>query len=326
MKVLVTGGGGFLGSTICRQLREEGHDVLSFSRRQYPTLTKLGIEQFRGDITSFHDLHKAMAGVHAVIHCAAKVGVWGRKEQFVQTNIVGTENVLRACYYRQVKKLVYTSTPSVVSQKGDLCQADERTPYPESYLAFYPETKAYAEQKVLKANGKNGLATTALRPHLIMGPGDPNLLPRLLEAHAHKRLAIIGNGKNKVDIIHVENAARAHLLALSKLNLSSALAGQAYFLGQEKAVELWPFLNKIFIKKGLPPLKKKIPFPVAYALGGAVEKGLSLLNKYDIEPPMTRFVAVQLSHSHYFSHKKAKRDLGPYDILSTEQLLSEIAP
>lgn len=324
MKILVTGGGGFLGKSLIKKLLEKNHHVFNFSRSHYPELERQGVTCHQGDISNLKDVSKALEGKEAVFHLASRVGMWGKWEDFYNTNVKGTENIIKSCQRLAIKQLIYTSTPSVVFGKDDLINANESTPYPQKYLGHYAHSKSLAEQKILKANDSSKLLTTALRPHLIFGKDDPNLIPRLVKAAKKRKLKQIGSGKNLVDVIAVENAAHAHILALEKLYEGSPICGKAYFLGQDSPVNLWDFIGKILNIHGLPPLTKKISFKKAYMLGALIEKVLSLTKNYSADPPMTRFVALQLSKSHYFSHKKAFLDLGYKPIISTEEALQRL--
>lgn len=307
-KVLVTGAGGFLGSYIVRDLLERGYEVYSFSRKTYKNLEDLGVIQRQGDLARYDDVERALEGMDAVIHSASQVGMWGRYEDFYKTNVTGTDNIIHACHKHHIKKCVYTSTPSVAFGEQSLCGVDESVDYPERYLSMYAETKAIAEKKMLLAN--NGmLSTVAIRPHLIFGPGDLNLVPRVLEAARAGKLKIVGDGENLVDVTYVENASLAHVMALEKLSPDSPIAGKAYFLGQGP-IKLWDFTNELLKRSKMPPITKKVPFKVAYNIGFLIEMGLKLVGKYDIHPPMTRFVAMQLGKSHYYSHKNLEHDLG----------------
>src|SRR5262245_43737700 len=223
MKALVTGGGGFLGGSVVRLLRQRGRGVRSFTRTAYPWLDELGVEQSFGDLADAAAVGKAAAGMDVVYHVAAKAGVWGRHDDFVATNVTGTENVIAACRKHGIRRLVYTSTPSVVHGGGDLEGADESVPYPEHFEAYYPETKARAERAVLAANGPD-LATVALRPHLIWGPGDPHLIPRILARAREGKLRRIGSRPVKVDVTYIDNAADAHVLAGERLAAGAACA------------------------------------------------------------------------------------------------------
>ncbi len=321
-KVLVTGAGGFLGSYIVRDLKERGHEVYSFSRKKYKSLEDLGVIQRQGDLANYDDVEAALEGMDAVIHSASQVGMWGRYEDFYKTNVTGTDNIIRACHKHHIKKCVYTSTPSVAFGDESLKGVDESIGYPERYLSMYAETKAIAEKKMLMAN--NGiLSTVALRPHLIFGPGDLNLVPRVVEAARAGRLKIVGDGENLVDVTYVENASLAHIMALEKLEANSPIAGKAYFLGQGP-IKLWDFTNELLKRSKLPPITKKVPFKVAYSVGFMIEMGLKLVGKYDIHPPMTRFVALQLGKSHYYNHHNLEHDLGFKPKYSIEEGLDKL--
>ncbi len=310
-KVLVTGGGGFLGQAIIRQLLSKHNLTLShFSRQYYPELEKLGVKSFRGDLRQQEDISKAIQGQDVVFHTAALAGIWGRPKDFEEINYQGTLNVLDACHSSGVKTLIYTSTPSVVFGKESLEGVDESQPYPEKYLCDYARTKAMAEQAVLKVGRETSLKTIALRPHLIYGPGDRHLTPKLLERARSGKLRQVGEGENLVDVIHVENAAHAHLCAWQALGKNSDLSGNTYFVADEKPVKLWSFVHKILAEHGMKKPLKKINATLAYQLGFLAEKIYQLFSRYEQDPPMTRFLALQLSCSHYFSHQKAKKELG----------------
>ena len=152
MKLFVTGGGGFLGLVIVRQLCAQGHEVVTFSRVYYPALEQLGVTHFQGDLSDYAALKKAMMGCEAVFHVAAKMGSWGKYKDFYRTNVIGTENVLQACHEMRIRYLVYTSSPSVVYNGKDSEGHNESLPYPKKYNAYYPQTKAMAEKLVMAAN------------------------------------------------------------------------------------------------------------------------------------------------------------------------------
>lgn len=321
-KVLVTGAGGFLGGYIARDLIAAGYEVYSFSRSRYDSLDKMGVTQRQGDLSSYADVEAALVGMDAVIHTASQVGMWGRYADFYKTNVTGTENVIRACHVNHISKLVYTSTPSVAFGNESLCNVDESVGYPEKYLSMYAETKAIAEKMVLMAN-TGSLSTVAIRPHLIFGPGDLNLVPRVVEAAKAGRLKIIGDGENLVDVTYVENASMVHVMALEQLSPEAPIAGKAYFLGQGP-IKLWDFTNELLKRSGEKPVTKKISFKLAYFIGFMIEVVLKLIGKFDIHPPMTRFVALQLGKSHYYSHAGLERDLGFKAKISVEEGLDRL--
>ncbi len=318
--VLVTGGGGFLGSAIAGLLIEKGYRVRSLARNFYPRLEQMGVEQVQGDLADLQALEKACRRVTAVFHTAAKAGVWGPWKDFYRTNYLGTCNVIQACRQCKVPHLIYTSSPSVIFDGNDMQGVDESVPYPASYHAYYPQTKAMAEKAVIEAAGRD-LQAIVLRPHLIWGPGDNHLVPRIL-ARA-KRLAKIGDGTNLVDTIYIDNAAHAHLLAWQALCRNADLSGKVYFISQDEPIELWKMIDLILAAGGKPPVKKKISAQAAYRLAAVVEFVFRVL-KIAKEPPLTRFVARELATAHWFDITAAKRDLGYRPQVSTLQGLERL--
>ena len=307
MKILVTGGGGFVGGYIVERLLARGYAVRSIGRSPQPELVAKGVEVVCGDLTDATAVSAACEGVDAVFHVAARAGVWGSWESFYGPNVIGTRNVLSACRKWQVKRLVYTSTPSVVFNGDSIRGGDESLPYGKNWLCHYAETKALAEQEALAANSEK-LQVVALRPHLIFGPGDPHLLPRVVESVKAGRLRIVGDGSAKVDVSYVGNVADAHLDAFDALERGKG-AGQAYFISQGEPVDLWPWLNSILEGLGQPPLTQKIPLPLAYGIGALCEGVWKVLRRRT-DPPITRFVAVELAKDHYFDIRKAQHELG----------------
>jgi nucleoside-diphosphate-sugar epimerase len=322
MKALVTGGGGFLGGAIVRALKARGHEVRSFSRGHYPQLTALGVEEFQGDLTDPTAVAAAAEGCYLVFHVAAKAGIWGPYEEYYRANVTGTENVIAACRKHHISRLVYTSSPSVVFDGRDMEGVNESVPYPKHYETHYPNTKAQAEQLVLLANSVN-FATTALRPHLIWGPGDNHLIPRLLARARAGQLRRVGDRPNRVDSIYVDNAAQAHVLAAEKLVPGSANAGKAYFISQGEPVPLWDLINRILAAAGLPPVEKQISSGMAYAAGTVLEWVHGALRLRG-EPRMTRFLARELSTAHWFDISAARRDFGYVPSISIAEGLERL--
>jgi nucleoside-diphosphate-sugar epimerase len=317
MKILVTGGGGFLGRAIVRRLLARGDLVRVFSRSPQPGLVASGVECVRGDVGDAAAVRDACAGRDAVIHTAAKAGVWGATREFHATNVIGTQHVLDACRATGVGLLVYTSTPSVVYTGGALAGANESLPLLARCPCAYPMTKAEAERRVLAANSPGVLHTTALRPHLIWGVGDPHLIPRVVARARAGRLRIVGGGRNRVDLTHVENAAHAHLLALDALRESRPrAAGRAYFISDSAPVRLWEWVNVLLDRLGIAPVRKRIPFVAAYRLGALTEVVWRVF-PLSTEPPMTRFVATELAEDHWFDITAARRDLAYSPVVDT---------
>jgi nucleoside-diphosphate-sugar epimerase len=308
MKALVTGGGGFLGGAIVRRLMARRDTVQSFSRGVYPELTRLGVNQFQGDLSDREAVIQAAKGCEIVFHVAARTGIWGSYADFYRANVTGTENVVAACRYHEIKRLVYTSSPSAVFAGIDVEGGDESLPYPEHYEAHYPRTKAMAEKLVLAANSPR-LATVALRPHLIWGPGDNHLVPRIVARGKAGKLRRIGKRPCLVDTVYVDNAAQAHLLAADRLIPGGVIAGKAYFISNGEPLPLWEMVNRILACAGVPPVIRCVPARAAF-VAGAVFEGLWRILRLAGEPPMTRFVAREMATAHWFDISAAYRDLG----------------
>lgn len=320
MQILVTGGGGFVGGYVVDRLLERGYAVRSLGRSPQPALEAKGVDVRCADLADAGAVSDAVKGVDAVFHVAAKAGVWGSWDGYYQANVVGTRNVVEACQAHGVSRLVYTSTPSVVFNRQPFTGQGNELPYGKNWLCHYAHTKAIAEQEALGANAES-LRVVALRPHLVFGPGDPHLLPRVIESVQAGRLKIVGDGRNRVDVSYVKDVAAAHLAAFDAL-ADGRGAGRAYFISQGQPVAIWPWLNRILDGLGHPPLKKKIPLPLAYTAGGLAELVWKLLHKTG-EPPITRFVAVELAKDHYFDLSAARRELGFEPAYAMQEALGE---
>lgn len=323
MRVLVTGGGGFLGGAIVRRLLEQGREVVSLSRGDYPALRELGARTVRADLSDVHMVIEAATGCDVVFHVAAKAGVWGRKKDFYDANVTGTASVLAACRAHGIPKLVYTSTPSVIHAGGDIEGADNSLPYPEHFHAPYPATKAIAERAVLAANGPE-LATVAIRPHLIWGPGDTNLGPKLVARSRAGRLRLVAAPGKRVDACYIDNAVDAHILAAERLAPEAPCAGQAYFVTNDEPVPAAQLINGILQAAGQPPCERYLPAGLAYSVGWLMELAWTLLPLAD-EPPMTRFLAKQLATSHFYDLGATRADLGYRPRVSTAAGLERLA-
>lgn len=322
MKALVTGGGGFLGGAIVRLLRERGDTVRSFSRQDYPALQRLDVEQIRGDMGNRDAVLRAAEGCDTLFHVAAKAGIWGSAAEFHRANVAGTENVIAACRHHGIDRLVFTGSPSVVFDGTDVEGGDESLPYPTHYEAHYPRTKALAERLVIAANGPD-LATVSLRPHLIWGPGDNHLVPRIVAKGRAGKLRRIGTRDCLVDTVYIDNAAAAHLLAADRLAPGSPVAGNCYFITNGEPIPLWEMVNRILAAAGLPPVSGSVSPAVAYAAGMLCE-GLWSLLSLSGEPPMTRFVAREMATAHWFDITAARRDLGYDPAVSIDEGLARL--
>jgi len=317
MKALVTGGGGFLGSAIVKALLDRGDSVKTIQRGDYPILREWGAETIQGDVSKPEDINAAVKDCDVVFHVAAKAGVWGDYDEYYQANVLATKNVLDACRINNVKNIVYTSTPSVVFDGSDENGINEATPYTKIFFNAYQKTKAQAEQLVLAASN-HVLQTVALRPHLIWGPGDTNLVPRVISRAKAGRLRLVSNTGKKVDSCYIDNAVEAHLLAADCLLSNGLCAGKAYFISNDEPMQMSELINRILASVNIPPVTRTIPESMAYVAGVLFEKFYSLFNIQQ-EPIMTRFVAKQLSTSHWFDLSAAKQDLGYQALVSIEE-------
>lgn len=309
-RVLVTGYGGFLGSAVVRQLREHGYSVRGMARGNYPDLEKLGVEPVRASIADRVAVMKAARNCDAIIHTAALAGVWGPWNDYYTTNTLATLHLLESAAENQVQAFVHCSSPSVTFDAKPQSGIDERVPYPTRWLCFYPQTKALAEIAVLQASKSGSLRTCALRPHLIWGKGDPHLFPRVIERARSGKLRRVGDGRNLIDVVHVDNAARAHVQALERLLAGDdRLNGQALFITDGQPHACWDWITGILQSAQVPVPTRSISYSAAYRIGTMLEAAYWTL-RIRQEPPMTRFVAAQLALDHYFSIEKAKTLIG----------------
>ncbi len=308
MRALVTGGGGFLGSAIVQKLRARGDDVVVVARGDYPELARLGVKLVRTDITDRVALTEAATGCDVAFHTAAKAGVWGSYESYYRPNVVGTEMVVAACLAARVPKLVFTGSPSVVFDGKDQANGTSALPYAEPPSSPYSATKAASERLVLKANSRQ-LATVSLRPHLIYGPGDPHLVPRVIDRASTGRLALAAGGPIGVGLPSIDNAAAAHVQAGSQRSFDAPGAGRAYFLNDPEPVVFGEWLTRLVARLGLPPIQRRLSISAAVAIGGVLEFAWTAF-RLSGEPPLTRSVARNLGISHWYSIDEAVRDFG----------------
>ena len=325
MRLLVTGGGGFLGQALCEGLLARGHDVRSFSRTRHAALDALHIEQRQGDLADRAAVIAAAQGCEAIFHNAAKAGAWGSYDSYHRANVVGTDNVIAACRAHSIQRLVYTSTPSVTHRATHPVAGGtaDGVPYGTHFKAAYAATKTVAEQAVLAANDP-GLATIALRPRLIWGPGDQQLLPRLVERARAGRLRIVGRGDNLIDTTFIDNAAQAHLDAFDHLQPGATCAGRAYFISNGEPRPAREIINALLQAAGAPPIDKTLPFALAYAIGATCEALWTLLPLRG-EPPLTRFLAEQLATTHWYDMAPATRDFGYAPRVTIDEGLQRLA-
>lgn len=321
MKVLVTGGGGFVGQAVCRQLADRGDTPIAFQRGFGEALDGTGIEVRRGDIREEADVFEASADCEAVIHTAGKAGAWGDGDDYRAINVAGTEHVIAACRRRGIDRLVFTSSPSVAHGGGDIEGGDESLPYPEAFAAPYPETKAAAERLVMAASDAS-LRTVSLRPHLVWGPGDNHLLPRLVQ-RASKGILKLPGADKLIDTVYIDNAARAHLQALDALETNPACHGQTYFISNDEPLPQADIIARLLEAVGVEARIRPIS-PKAAAIAGSLAEWWWRRQKLESEPPVTRWSAEQLSTAHWYDISAAKRDLGYRAEVTIEEGLARL--
>ncbi|MCO4782953.1 MAG: NAD-dependent epimerase/dehydratase family protein [Candidatus Cloacimonetes bacterium] len=322
MKALVTGGGGFLGSHIVKLLLKEGHEVHVIARGSYPKLEAMGVHCHKADLANKASLIQPLKNIESVFHVAALAGIWGDWEDYYNSNVLGTKNLLEVSKQQGIQKFVYTSSPSVVFDGSNMENVTEEVSYPSEYKTHYPKSKAMAEKMVISANSDEFL-TCSLRPHLIWGPGDNHLIPRFLKRAKAGALKIVGDGSNLVDTSYVYDCARAHILAEKSLNKGSISCGQSYFISQGEPVSLFDWINSFVEASGQQKVRSKVPAKLAYQLGAVMEFFYSLL-RIKSEPRMTKFLASELSTSHYFDISKAKNHFGYVPKYSMEKAFDEL--
>jgi len=320
MKVLVTGAGSLLLGGIAQQLAERGDQVVCFQRRTTETMHQ-SITMFAGDIRDRGSVSEAASGCDAIIHGAARVGVMGSWEEFQSTNVDGTSNILRAATDHQISRLVYVSTPSV-AHVGDAIEGDIATPAVTGRKrAYYAESKAQAEILALQANGAD-LGVVALRPHLVWGPGDTQLVGRIVERARQGRLVVVGSGNALVDSTYIDNAVSAHIAALDAITPGSQCSGKAYVISNGEPRTVNELMNGICLAAGVEFSPKHIPAAIARNLGSVIERIWPLIRKD--EPPITRFVAEQLGTAHWFDQRPAQEDLNWKPAVSIDEGFSRL--
>ncbi|MGI6681492.1 MAG: NAD-dependent epimerase/dehydratase family protein [Bdellovibrionota bacterium] len=307
--ILVTGGGGFVGKALVKELLKKGYEVRSLSRKRYEELEKLGVISCQGNIgDEYEKIKDFFLDVYAVFHVASKVDMWGRYNDFYKTNILGTKNIIKACKEHNIKYLIYTSSPSVITTDEGLENVKEDYPYPNKYDAYYPQTKAEAEKLIVSVGKEKSPLTIVLRPHLIWGPGDTNLIPTILKKARGGKVRKVGDGENIVDCSYIDDCVDAHILALEALEKNENLSSNIYFVTQDEPIKLWDFVNKILATFGEKPITKKVSKKLALSVASVLEIFSKIIPSS--KPLFTRFLIVEMTTHHYFDITNTKKDLG----------------
>lgn len=310
MDSLVTGGTGFLGRHLARRLLERGDRVYLLGRNMTAVkpLLESGAVPVVADLRDRDAVIAACSGVEVVFHAGALSAPWGKRADFFESNLGGTEAVLAGCLAQGVRRMIYVSSPSVVFDGRDHRLLTEHAPYPRRFASIYSLTKKLGEDRVRAASAQ-GLETVILRPKAIFGPGDTSLLPRLIQAARQHRLPQIGDGRNLVDLTYVENVAHALLLAAT----SRAAVGQTYTITNDEHIPLWEVIRAVLQRLRLPTRLRTIPLPVALSVSTLMEWRAALTGN---EPLLTRYSAAILARTQTYDISASKRDLGYAPIVS----------
>ena len=300
MKVLVTGATSQLGAAVARRLVERGDDVRSFQR----SASEATWEQVSGDIRDADAVLRAASGVDAIVHLAAKVSVTGPWQEFESINVDGTQNVVNAARDAGVARLVQVSSPSVAHFGSALVAADAEPADPERARGNYARSKAIAELLALGA-ASDELSVVAIRPHLVWGPGDKQLVGRIVERAAFGRLVLIDGGTALIDTTYLDNAADALVAAIDR---APALNGQALVVTNGEPRTVSELLTRICRAAGVPEPSRSVPRTLASGAGAVVERAWSTTRR-EGEPPMTRFLAEQLATAHWFDQTYTQQAL-----------------
>jgi nucleoside-diphosphate-sugar epimerase len=314
MRVLLTGGSSLLGAGVVRALHARGDQVAVLQRRPAAVASELGLTEHLADLSDASAVGRALEGMDAVIHLAARVGVVGSAAQFHRTNVLGTRTVLEAAEAAGVARFVFVSSPSVAHSGSAIAGAGAEPADPRRAKGHYSRTKARAELDVLAADAP-GFATIAVRPHLIWGPGDTQLVGRIVDRARSGRLALVDGGRALIDTTYIDNAVDAVVAALDQ---APAGHGEAFVVSNGEPRTVAELVERICSASGVPVPTRSVPRSAAWA-AGAVAEGVWWVGRRNDDPPMTRFLAGQLATAHWFDQRGARRVLGWSPRVSLDQ-------
>ncbi len=317
MKILITGASGFIGGAIAKILCAE-HELLGLARSPSSAakLAQAGLAPLLGELGAVDAA--SLNGVDTIIHCAAHVAQWGRREEFWQTNVVGTEQLLDAAGRAGVRRFIHMGTEAALFDGAPLVQIDEGQPYPQRSPYLYAETKAEAEKRVLAAHS-DAMLTLSLRPRLVWGPGDQTVLPELVQMVRSGQFWWVDHGRNATSTCHIANLVHAVQLALS-----AGRGGQSYFIVDPGQTTYREFLSALLASAKVDPPTRSLPGSVIRAMAGGMDLCWRLLRLRG-QPPLTPFAAAMLSRECTIDSDLAERELGYRAVITRQQGLAELA-
>jgi nucleoside-diphosphate-sugar epimerase len=319
MKILVTGGTGFLGQHLAQRLVSEGNDVTVIGRnaRVGSNLIKKGIKFVQGDLADLKTVKEAVSNQEYVIHCGALSSPWGKYADFYAANVTGTQNIITACQESKIKRLVHVSTPSIYVDQRDRLDILESDKLPMQAINDYAHTKRMAEELIDKAFAQ-GLPVITIRPQGIFGPGDRAILPRLIKIAKKGFMPVIGKGDNLIDLTYVDNVVEALILCLTSPDFT---LGKKYNITNGEPVKLYDAIGLVLKSLGINYKEKRIPYRTAYVLASGLEGAARLLAPSK-EPPLTRYSVCVLAKSRTLSIDAARKDLGYKPIVGMTEGIS----
>lgn len=316
MKALVTGATGFLGKALANRLQSMGWQVTALGRNDgiLKLLASQGLQVVKADLADKNQVMAACKNQDIVFHSGALASDWGKKQEFYNSNVLGTQNVIQGCMHNQVKRLVHVSTPSIYFQNKPRLNVKETDPLPSKAVNEYARTKLLAEELIDKAF-LEGLSVITIRPRAIYGPGDQTILPRVIDRLERGVLRQIGNGENIIDLSYVENVVDSLLLCAE---IQGNPIGKKYNITNGEPIHLWKMIQQLCEKLNLHYPTQKLPLPLANSIAGSAEWVCSLLPGQP-EPFLTRYSVAMLSTSSTLDISAARQDLGYKPRISNQQ-------
>lgn len=322
MKVLVTGGTGFLGKQLAFRLKALGYDVSVLGRNPVmgEQLASEGLRFLQVDLKDTSATVDACQGQDYVFHCGALSSPWGKYQDFYNANVLGTRNIIQGCKTHGVHRLIHVSTPGVYFDFSHRLNISENAPLPTQPVNAYAKTKRLAEQEIEDAH-QSGLPVISIRPRAIFGPGDTSILPRLIKVSQRSGIPLIDGGKVWIDITYVDNVVDALLLCK---DAPDTLLGRTFNITNGESMYLTTLLKMLFHKLDYPFKLKPISYNTAYWVAAAMELVSNTL-LFGTEPLMTRYTVGLLAFSQTLDITLAREELGYQPRVSIEQGLETFA-